>query len=393
MYGLNIVGIPILQKGNKLLELSKEYNKQLELEKRLINSIDSISDILIGQRDLKLYDYEDSLYNKLKQSRKVRYEIGPIVGQLTLNKYKGTRQDPIHENWTDGDENELLKEWHIRETPEVVEYFKSYINSPGFNRIFLNQDNWWTKRHPYRKYIINSQIDDTKEWYQNNKFPTVFSVDMYADQSFYRPWTHNVYVGQRSSSLTKKKSQHLYEEALGHELSHGVSPTRYNGQKEALDMNQNTKKNNHDEYRSEKMADLWGLRYLLYKEGIYDSRSEKDITTEEIQKLRDRYPNLRPFQQMNNEQLQFQLNHVAQNDTNLDVYYAKSGIKIKKSNQGLFTKYCNGKVTQACIDKAKRSGNKKLIKRAVFAENSRKWAKKHFLGGVINIIGINPNLA
>ena len=68
---------------------------------------------------------------------------------------------------------------------------------------------------------------------------------------------------------------------------------------------------------------------------------------------------------------------------------AKSGIKIKKKNRGLFTKYCNGKVTQECIDKAKRSGNKKLIKRAVFVQNSRSWSKKHFLGGIINIIGID----
>lgn len=69
--------------------------------------------------------------------------------------------------------------------------------------------------------------------------------------------------------------------------------------------------------------------------------------------------------------------------------YLKKGIHIKKKNRGKFTEYCDGKVTQACIDKAKRSGNKKLIKRAVFAENSRKWAKKHFLGGIINIIGID----
>lgn len=60
-----------------------------------------------------------------------------------------------------------------------------------------------------------------------------------------------------------------------------------------------------------------------------------------------------------------------------------SGIHIKEKNKGTFTKYCNGKVTQACIDKAKRSGNKKLIKRAVFAENSRKWTKKHQIGGVL----------
>lgn len=65
------------------------------------------------------------------------------------------------------------------------------------------------------------------------------------------------------------------------------------------------------------------------------------------------------------------------------VSVGKTGIKIKKSHQGLFTKYCNGKVTQKCIDKAKRSGNPTLVKRAVFAENSRKWSKKHLIGGVI----------
>lgn len=57
-----------------------------------------------------------------------------------------------------------------------------------------------------------------------------------------------------------------------------------------------------------------------------------------------------------------------------------SGIHIKKKNRGSFTKYCKGKVTQNCIDKAKKSGNSKLVKKAVFAENSRKW--KHQKGGV-----------
>lgn len=55
-------------------------------------------------------------------------------------------------------------------------------------------------------------------------------------------------------------------------------------------------------------------------------------------------------------------------------YFKKgSGIYIKKKNRGKFTEYCDGKVTQECIDKAKKSGNKKLVKRAVFAENARKW--------------------
>lgn len=78
---------------------------------------------------------------------------------------------------------------------------------------------------------------------------------------------------------------------------------------------------------------------------------------------------------------------------NLD-YYAqifKKGGKvkfktplIKKSNVGKFTDYCNGKVTQSCIDKGKASKDKKIVKRAVFAENARKW--KHMFGGKINTL-------
>lgn len=59
------------------------------------------------------------------------------------------------------------------------------------------------------------------------------------------------------------------------------------------------------------------------------------------------------------------------------VNYLKSGnkIHIKKKNRGKFTEYCGGKVTDTCIKKAKASGNPKLIKRATFAANVRKWNK------------------
>jgi hypothetical protein len=61
-------------------------------------------------------------------------------------------------------------------------------------------------------------------------------------------------------------------------------------------------------------------------------------------------------------------------------YFKKgSGIHIKKKNRGKFTEYCNGKVTQECINRAKKSGNPTLKKRAVFAENVRSW--KHEEGG------------
>ena len=61
----------------------------------------------------------------------------------------------------------------------------------------------------------------------------------------------------------------------------------------------------------------------------------------------------------------------------------KTKIHIKKKNRGKFTDYCGGTVTQSCIDRAKSSGSSTLKKRAVFAENSRRW--KHQKGGIITI--------
>ena len=66
----------------------------------------------------------------------------------------------------------------------------------------------------------------------------------------------------------------------------------------------------------------------------------------------------------------------------------KSGgsIKIKKKNIGSFTKYCNGKVTEECIRKGKKSSNPTTRKRANFAANARKW--KHQDGGKINYLNM-----
>ena len=60
----------------------------------------------------------------------------------------------------------------------------------------------------------------------------------------------------------------------------------------------------------------------------------------------------------------------------MKIFFGKSGIHIKKQNEGKFTEYCNGKVTQDCINRAKASGNSKIVKRAIFAEVSRTWHHK-----------------
>lgn len=62
----------------------------------------------------------------------------------------------------------------------------------------------------------------------------------------------------------------------------------------------------------------------------------------------------------------------------------KGGIHIKKKNRGSFTRWCKGKVTAECIARGKRSKNPKIRKKAVFAQNSRRW--RHELGGVLQAL-------
>ena len=68
-------------------------------------------------------------------------------------------------------------------------------------------------------------------------------------------------------------------------------------------------------------------------------------------------------------------------------------IKIKKKNQGSFTDYCGGKVTDACIQKGKNSPNPKIRKRATFAANVRSWKHKYQIGGILKVLQkISPKL-
>lgn len=48
----------------------------------------------------------------------------------------------------------------------------------------------------------------------------------------------------------------------------------------------------------------------------------------------------------------------------------------QKGTKGAFTEYCGGKVTQACIEKGKKSSNPTIRKRAVLAETFRKISRK-----------------
>lgn len=82
--------------------------------------------------------------------------------------------------------------------------------------------------------------------------------------------------------------------------------------------------------------------------------------------------------------------NMTRNNTLKLIPRAKSGIHIKKSHRGLFTKYCNGKVTNECIQRGKNSPDPKIRKRATFAANARRW--KHQSGGFVGGPNFNPNI-
>lgn len=57
----------------------------------------------------------------------------------------------------------------------------------------------------------------------------------------------------------------------------------------------------------------------------------------------------------------------------INFYKEGNKIKIKKVNKGKFTEYCGGKVTSECIKKGKSSTDPKIRKRAIFAQNAKRF--------------------
>lgn len=69
------------------------------------------------------------------------------------------------------------------------------------------------------------------------------------------------------------------------------------------------------------------------------------------------------------------LNEIADKYIKMAMYKTGGNIHIKESQKGSFTRYCDGNVTEECINRGKNSPNSKIRKKAIFAQNARKWNK------------------
>lgn len=273
---------------------------------------------------LDLHDW-DTYKEKLNKSD----SLGREIAKYTLSeneKYKGS---PLNEGRWAGtleakepeDVNFLLRS-NIREDgKDVTEWLKSYVNSEGFDRVRKNQESWWKDRHPYQKILfpIFKGIDNNNHLNKYKRDITNYAdgalnyvLDGYTEMSFSRPYEGSTFTFK---PRIREDKEFPFDFAQMHEFDHLFNDTAssYNTINfEAMKQNTNTEKG-HDSYSIEKHSDIIGLKYLLYKEGIYDARGGNDITPEQIGELRKKYPKLRPLLQMDDEKTAWMLNHVAQN--------------------------------------------------------------------------------
>lgn len=269
----------------------------------------------------KRLDAESNIADKkLEEARNAYFSASDNIGNATLEKYRGTSSDPMA-FWegiatTKEGAEKYFRENAIRESAgaqEVADYFKSYANSPGYARIRNNQEQWWKQRHPYKKIYEGTgkamgYTDSLRGGIQVSPYGVFdLSVTPQISKMRTRPKAGMITVG------TNEEKDWPYWFVLPHEMAHIANTfgvPYFSAQAEALSRNTNTSPG-HDSELEEKHSDKEALMFLLYKEGIYDSRGEKDCTPEDIAKLRKKYPDLRPLQQMDDEKAAWMINHVA----------------------------------------------------------------------------------
>jgi hypothetical protein len=257
------------------------------------------------------YDFSDSS-QEAQDALNRKYELMRDLSDRTRYRYAGTQWDPMKYALA----YPVLKTGKFVESEDgadAAEFFRSYADSPGFSRIVDNQREWYSGRNPGKEYD-ESAAASYANLLRGLTGEGIFDTALEETESFSGS-AHNygpVFLGTTPQSVLSRAKRGELPRAflLGHELTH-TAPWYSGVNGKVLDTNRGAEWNLHDELRSEKQADIQGLKYLMYKEGIYDARGDTDATVDDVKELRAKYPELRPFQQMSDEQIADMLNLVA----------------------------------------------------------------------------------
>lgn len=206
---------------------------------------------------------------------------------------------------------QLIPKFQSGKVLEPKEYFSQYLQSKGAKRIINNAYKWmdryysnpWNQALTKLKIKNNSYyggIDNYKYLIPKAGYALDNSTYYYTSQTPHTLIEHNtrnprdiVYSNPTYSDAsmygTFRKWDTNYTDAheYGHVFTSELPITR-----PVIDLFGSVVPyipgNEHDSRLDEKYADLEALRYQLYKTGIYDSRSDKNVTPEHIQKMRNR---------------------------------------------------------------------------------------------------------
>lgn len=273
---------------------------------------------------------EKGYWDKETLEKETEYSLaGERLAEATLDKYPKL---PYIGNFTNRGiqgNTQFLIQNHVRpddNAKDVIDYYNSYLKSEGLERINKNQLDSLIDEDLTKFKILREQENLAYHRNIRSKYrPKVFTLTGYPEVSSYSPAYNTGFVYKHENDYDDRKDEHPYITTLAHEIGHHWDIQNTPNRK-ALDINKGFKENQHDEYYHERMADLWSLRYLLYNKGIYDSRGKENVTPEQINKLREEYPNIRIFKQMkSNDDVAKMLNLVAYNNTNEKRNIAKNG--------------------------------------------------------------------
>jgi hypothetical protein len=291
----------------------------------------------------------------------------------------------------------------IEKDPNIkgpIGYLNSYIQSPEFKKRFL-QNNipqdyenamklFSESSKKYKPFVLEKDPTDIGSRVGNS------TINPYLDKNI--PLNANVI-------LSKKQSQELgadlLNDVLPHEYSHTLrklnnldnidfafrdkSPTsrklysKYSESKSDKEYGswlEQSLPNAHDLKPEEQYSDLNSLRYLMYKQEIYDTRKGPlDLPT--LKKalkdpyIKNEYNIKRLLEHFTPEKIVELNNAVAQNNQENSTPMAKSGIHIKPENKGKFTAY--KKRTGKTTEEALHSPDPHVRQMANFARNAKKW--------------------
>lgn len=228
----------------------------------------------------------------------------------------------------------------------VINFVRSYYNSPGFNQRFHNN---------IGKGYVGSQYDIEPAFPKKRvyKFPLKFNGFTRGKEYQYLPKTKTVSIGKNDLEYIGYDKKSAIAHELGHAMEHSlrfVSKSSagdiYNGRystlypvfrrnkqyqfflNELVDpelqkwFNTNPShyyRYSHDAQPSESYADLIALRYMLYNNGIYDSRKANNpFTKEHLNKIKETNPEFRLFQNFDDKDIIEMMNTVAYNQNNAD---------------------------------------------------------------------------